>query len=45
MSTCRDAHGIGKIRITDVHVAVANAIYNAIGTRIRDPPITLDKLM
>ena len=25
--------------------AVANAIYNATGTRVRDYPITLDKLI
>ena len=39
------AHGIGEIGITGVAAAVANAIYNATGKRIRDLPITLDKLM
>ncbi len=39
------AHGIGEIGITGVAAAVANAIYNATGTRIRDLPITLDKLL
>ncbi|MEH3160173.1 MAG: xanthine dehydrogenase family protein molybdopterin-binding subunit [Sphingomonas taxi] len=39
------AHGIGEIGITGVAAAVANAIYNATGRRIRDLPITLDKLI
>jgi xanthine dehydrogenase YagR molybdenum-binding subunit len=39
------ARGIGEIGITGVAAAVANAIYNAIGKRVRDLPITLDKLM
>jgi xanthine dehydrogenase YagR molybdenum-binding subunit len=38
-------HGIGEIGITGVGAAVANAIYNATGKRIRDLPITLDKLL
>jgi xanthine dehydrogenase YagR molybdenum-binding subunit len=37
--------GIGEIGITGVGAAVANAVYNATGKRIRDLPITLDKLM
>jgi xanthine dehydrogenase YagR molybdenum-binding subunit len=39
------AHGVGEIGITGVAAAVANAIYNATGKRIRDLPITLDKLI
>jgi xanthine dehydrogenase YagR molybdenum-binding subunit len=39
------ARGIGEIGITGVGAAVANAVYNATGRRIRDLPITLDKLM
>ena len=39
------AHGVGEIGITGVAAAVANAIHNATGTRIRELPITLDKLM
>ncbi len=39
------AHGIGEIGITGTGAAVANAIYNATGKRIRDLPITLDKLL
>ncbi|WP_434622871.1 xanthine dehydrogenase family protein molybdopterin-binding subunit [Azospirillum sp. B2RO_4] len=39
------ARGIGEIGITGVGAAVANAVYNATGKRIRDLPITLDKLM
>src|SRR5271156_966856 len=39
------AHGIGEIGITGVAAAVANAIYNATGERVRELPITLDKLL
>jgi xanthine dehydrogenase YagR molybdenum-binding subunit len=39
------ARGIGEIGITGTGAAVANAIYNAVGRRVRDLPITLDKLL
>lgn len=39
------ARGIGEIGITGVAAAIANAVYNATGKRIRDLPITLDKLL
>jgi xanthine dehydrogenase YagR molybdenum-binding subunit len=39
------ARGVGEIGITGVAAAVANAVYNATGRRIRDLPITLDKLL
>ena len=39
------ARGIGEIGITGVGAAVANAIFNATGKRVRDLPITLDKLL
>ena len=39
------ARGIGEIGITGVGAAVANAVFNACGKRVRDLPITLDKLM
>jgi xanthine dehydrogenase YagR molybdenum-binding subunit len=37
--------GIGEIGITGSAAAVANAIYNATGKRIREYPITPDKIM
>ncbi|MGA9422614.1 MAG: xanthine dehydrogenase family protein molybdopterin-binding subunit, partial [Rhodanobacteraceae bacterium] len=37
--------GIGEIGITGMTAAIANAVYHATGKRIRDLPITLDKLM
>ncbi len=37
--------GIGEIGITGVAAAIANAVYNATGKRVRDLPITLDKLL
>jgi xanthine dehydrogenase YagR molybdenum-binding subunit len=39
------AKGIGEIGITGVPAAVANAVYHATGRRVRDLPITLDKLL
>jgi xanthine dehydrogenase YagR molybdenum-binding subunit len=39
------ARGIGEIGITGTGAAIANAIYNATGKRIRDLPIMLDKLL
>ena len=39
------SRGIGEIGITGAAAAIANAIYNATGKRVRDLPITLDKLM
>jgi xanthine dehydrogenase YagR molybdenum-binding subunit len=37
--------GIGEIGITGCGAAVANAVYNATGVRVRSLPITLDKLL
>jgi len=37
--------GIGEIGITGVPAAIANAVFHATGKRIRDLPITLDKLL
>jgi xanthine dehydrogenase YagR molybdenum-binding subunit len=39
------AHGVGEIGITGVGAAVANAVYNATGKRVRELPITLDKTL
>ncbi len=39
------ARGIGEIGITGVAAAVANAVFNATGIRVRDLPITPDKLI
>ena len=39
------ARGIGEIGITGVGAAVANAVFNATGKRIRDLPLTLDKVL
>jgi xanthine dehydrogenase YagR molybdenum-binding subunit len=37
--------GVGEIGQVGVTAAVANAIFNATGKRIRTFPITLDKVM
>jgi xanthine dehydrogenase YagR molybdenum-binding subunit len=37
-------HGIGEIGIVGAAAAVANAVYNATGIRVRDLPITADRL-
>jgi xanthine dehydrogenase YagR molybdenum-binding subunit len=39
------ARGIGEIGITGVAGSIANAVYHATGVRVRDLPITLDKVM
>lgn len=39
------AKGVGELGICGVGAAVANAIYNATGVRVRDYPVTLDKLL
>jgi len=39
------ARGIGEIGVTGTAAAIANAVFNATGKRIRDLPITLDKLL
>jgi xanthine dehydrogenase YagR molybdenum-binding subunit len=39
------SRGLGEIGITGAAAAVANAIYNATGKRIREYPITPDKIM
>ena len=36
--------GLGEIGIVGVAAAIANAVYHATGKRIRDLPITLDKI-
>jgi xanthine dehydrogenase YagR molybdenum-binding subunit len=37
--------GLGELGISGAAAAVANAVYNACGVRVRDFPITLDKLL
>jgi xanthine dehydrogenase YagR molybdenum-binding subunit len=39
------AKGIGEIGITGAAAAIANAVHHATGRRVRDLPITLDKLL
>ena len=39
------AKGVGELGICGVGASVANAIYNATGMRIRDYPLTMDKLL
>ncbi|MBC7369023.1 MAG: xanthine dehydrogenase family protein molybdopterin-binding subunit [Undibacterium sp.] len=45
MSSPMKAKGVGELGICGVAAAVANAIYHATGARVRDYPITLDKLL
>jgi len=37
--------GVGELGIVGAAAAVANAVYHATGVRIRDLPITPDKLL
>ncbi|HEX4408660.1 MAG TPA: aldehyde oxidoreductase molybdenum-binding subunit PaoC [Xanthobacteraceae bacterium] len=45
ISSPMKAKGVGELGICGVGAAVANAIYNATGVRVRDYPIRLDKLL
>ncbi|MDV3456032.1 aldehyde oxidoreductase molybdenum-binding subunit PaoC [Sphingomonas sp. HF-S4] len=45
MSSPMKAKGVGELGICGVGAAVANAVYNATGVRVRDYPVTLDKFL
>jgi xanthine dehydrogenase YagR molybdenum-binding subunit len=45
ISSPMKAKGVGELGICGVGAAVANAVYNATGVRVREYPITLDKLL
>jgi xanthine dehydrogenase YagR molybdenum-binding subunit len=43
--TSAGAHGIGEIGITGVAAAIANAVYHATGARLRELPLTPDRVL
>jgi xanthine dehydrogenase YagR molybdenum-binding subunit len=45
MSSPMKAKGVGELGLCGVSAAIANAIHNATGIRVRHYPITLDKLI
>jgi xanthine dehydrogenase YagR molybdenum-binding subunit len=45
MSSPMKAKGIGELGLCGVAAAIANAVYNATGVRVRNYPVTLDKLI
>ncbi len=45
ISSPMKAKGVGELGICGVAAAISNAIYNATGVRVRDYPVTLDKLI
>ncbi|WGT62366.1 aldehyde oxidoreductase molybdenum-binding subunit PaoC [Variovorax paradoxus] len=45
ISSPMKAKGVGELGMCGVAAAVANAVYNATGARVRNYPITLDKLL
>ena len=45
ISSPMKAKGVGELGLCGVGAAVANAVYNATGVRVRDYPLTLDKLL
>jgi xanthine dehydrogenase YagR molybdenum-binding subunit len=45
MSNPLKSKGIGELGISGAGAALANAVYNACGVRVRDYPITLDKVL
>ncbi|WP_447045847.1 aldehyde oxidoreductase molybdenum-binding subunit PaoC [Vreelandella sp. H-I2] len=44
-STPLKAKGVGELGICGVAAAIANAVYNASGVRLRDYPMTLDRMI
>ena len=45
ISSPMKAKGVGELGLCGVGAAIANAVYNATGVRVRDYPVTLDKLL
>lgn len=45
ISSPMKAKGVGELGLCGVGAAIANAVYNATGARVRDYPITLDKFI
>ncbi len=45
VSSPMKAKGVGELGLCGVGAAIVNAIYNATGVRVRDYPVTLDKLL
>lgn len=45
ISSPMKAKGVGELGLCGVSAAIVNAIYNATGVRVRDYPVTLDKLL
>jgi len=45
ISSPMKAKGVGELGLCGVSAAIANAIYNATGARLRDYPMTLDKIL
>lgn len=45
MSSPMKAKGVGELGLCGVSAAIANAIYNATGVRVREYPMTLDKII
>ena len=45
ISSPMKAKGVGELGLCGVSAAIANAVYNATGVRVRDYPIRLDKLL
>lgn len=45
VSSPMKAKGVGELGLCGVSAAIVNAVYNATGVRVRDYPVTLDKLL
>ncbi|HEY4081376.1 MAG TPA: aldehyde oxidoreductase molybdenum-binding subunit PaoC [Burkholderiaceae bacterium] len=45
VSSPMKAKGVGELGLCGVAAAISNAVYNATGVRVRDYPVTLDKLL
>jgi xanthine dehydrogenase YagR molybdenum-binding subunit len=45
ISSPMKAKGVGELGLCGVAASIANAVYDTTGVRVRDYPITLDKLL
>lgn len=45
ISSPMKAKGVGELGLCGVSAAIANAVYNATGVRVRDYPVRLDSLL
>ena len=45
LQNSHEVHGIGETLLPPVMAAIGNAVYNAVGVRVRDLPLTAEKVL